>query len=105
MPDVPISGEKEVETPAMGGSWRLARGKVGTALSGDWKLPCELVKPINPGRKTLSSRVEAAEALLEVGADPMVLTKTGKNAFEIARLDAKYLSVLIFFRHQGECAR
>ena len=30
------------------------------------------------------------EALLTVGADPTVLNKNGKNAFEIARKDAKY---------------
>jgi ankyrin repeat protein len=42
-------------------------------------------------RATYGGRVAAAEALLEVGANPMMLTKTGKNAFEIARKDAKYL--------------
>lgn len=35
-------------------------------------------------------RVAAAEALLEAGADPMVLNKRGKNAFEIARKEAKH---------------
>ena len=34
-------------------------------------------------------QVAAAEALLEVGADPMVQNKKGKNAFEVARKDAK----------------
>lgn len=42
-------------------------------------------------RATYEGRVTAAEALLEAGADPMVLNKGGKNAFEIARRDAKYL--------------
>ncbi|MDE0039093.1 MAG: ankyrin repeat domain-containing protein [Gammaproteobacteria bacterium] len=41
-------------------------------------------------RATYEGRVAAAEALLEVGADPMVVNKRGKNAFEIARKDAKY---------------
>ena len=41
-------------------------------------------------RATYEGRVSAAEALLEVGADPMVLNNSGKNAFEIARKDAKY---------------
>ena len=41
-------------------------------------------------RATYEGKVEAAEALLESGADPMVLNKSGKNAFEIARKDAKY---------------
>lgn len=41
-------------------------------------------------RATYEGNVEAAEALLEVGADPTVLNKSGKNAFEIARKDAKY---------------
>ena len=41
-------------------------------------------------RAMYEGSVEAAEALLEVGADPMVLNKSGKNAFEIARKDAKY---------------
>ena len=42
-------------------------------------------------RATYEGQVAAAEALLEVGADPMVPNKSGKNAFEIARKDAKYL--------------
>ena len=41
-------------------------------------------------RATYEGQVAAAEALLEVGADPTVLNKRGKNAFEIARKDAKY---------------
>ena len=41
-------------------------------------------------RATYEGQVAAAEALLDVGADPMVLNKRGKNAFEIARKDAKY---------------
>ena len=41
-------------------------------------------------RATYEGQVAAAEALLEVGADPMVVNKSGKNAFEIARKDAKY---------------
>lgn len=41
-------------------------------------------------RATYEGQVAAAEALLEVGADPMVVNKGGKNAFEIARKDAKY---------------
>jgi len=41
-------------------------------------------------RATYEGRVSAAEALLEVGADPMVLNNSGKNAFEVARKDAKY---------------
>ena len=41
-------------------------------------------------RATYEGQVAAAEALLEVGADPAVLNKRGKNAFEIARKDAKY---------------
>lgn len=41
-------------------------------------------------RATYEGKVKAAEALLEAGADPMVLNKSGKNAFEIARKDAKY---------------
>lgn len=41
-------------------------------------------------RATYEGQVAAAEALLEVGADPMVPNKSGKNAFEIARKDAKY---------------
>ena len=40
---------------------------------------------------TYAGCVAAAEALLAVGADPMVLNKSGKNAYEIARKDAKYL--------------
>ena len=42
-------------------------------------------------RATYEGRVSVAEALLEVGADRIVLNKSGKNAFEIARKDAKYL--------------
>ena len=42
-------------------------------------------------RATYEGQLAAAEALLDVGADPMVLNKRGKNAFEIARKDAKYL--------------
>lgn len=41
-------------------------------------------------RATYDGRVAAAEALLEVGADPAVPNKNGKTAFEIARKDAKY---------------
>lgn len=41
-------------------------------------------------RATYEGKVEAAEALLEAGADPMTLNKSGKNAFEIARKDARY---------------
>ena len=41
-------------------------------------------------RATYEGRVEAAEALLKAGADPTVLNKRGKTAFEIARKDAKY---------------
>ena len=41
-------------------------------------------------RATYEGQVAAAEALLEVGADPTVLNKRCKNAFEIARKDAKY---------------
>ncbi len=41
-------------------------------------------------RATYEGQVRVAEALLEVGADPAVLNKRGKNAFEIARKDAKY---------------
>ena len=41
-------------------------------------------------RATYEGQVAAAEALLEVGADPTVRNKSGKNAFEIARKDAKY---------------
>ena len=41
-------------------------------------------------RATYEGCVEAAEALLEVGADSTVLNKNGKIAFEIARKDAKY---------------
>ncbi|MCY3841673.1 MAG: ankyrin repeat domain-containing protein [Gammaproteobacteria bacterium] len=41
-------------------------------------------------RATYEGQVAAAEALLVVGADPAVLNKRGKNAFEIARKDAKY---------------
>ena len=42
-------------------------------------------------RATYEGHVAAAEALLEAGADPMVLNKNGKNAFEVARKEAKYL--------------
>ena len=41
-------------------------------------------------RATYEGCVEAAEALLAVGADPTVLNKSGKTAFVIARKDAKY---------------
>ena len=41
-------------------------------------------------RATYEGCVEAAEALLEAGADPTVLNKNGKTAFQIARKDAKY---------------
>ena len=41
-------------------------------------------------RATYEGKVEAAEALLETGADPMVLNKSGKTPFEIARKDARY---------------
>lgn len=40
-------------------------------------------------RAMYEGRVAAAEALLEAGADPTVLNKRGKNAFEVARKDAK----------------
>lgn len=46
-------------------------------------------------RATYEGRVSAAETLLEVGADPMVLNKSGKNAFEIARKEAKYLKARV----------
>ena len=42
-------------------------------------------------RATYEGRVAAAEALLEAGADPLVPNKNGKNAFAIARKEAKYL--------------
>lgn len=42
-------------------------------------------------RATYEGKVEAAEALLAAGADPLVPNKGGKNVFEIARKDAKYL--------------
>ena len=41
-------------------------------------------------RATYEGQVAAAEALLEAGADPMMVNKSGKNAFEIARKDAKH---------------
>ena len=41
-------------------------------------------------RATYEGCVDAAEALLEVGANPMVLNKSGKTAFQIARKNAKY---------------
>ena len=41
-------------------------------------------------RATYEGRVAAAEALLEVGADPLVPNKSGKNAFAIARKEAKH---------------
>ena len=41
-------------------------------------------------RATYEGCVEAAEALLAVGADATVLNRNGKTAFEIARKDAKY---------------
>ena len=41
-------------------------------------------------RATIEGRADAAEALLVVGADPEMLTRSDNNAFEIARLDAKY---------------
>ena len=55
-------------------------------------------------RATYEGCVEAAEALHEVGADPTVLNKSGKTAFEIARKDAKILqdARLIPIRH--DCA-
>ncbi len=40
-------------------------------------------------RAMYEGRVAAAEALLEAGADPTVLNKSGKNAFEVARKEAK----------------
>ena len=42
-------------------------------------------------RATYQGCAAAAEALLEAGADPTVLNKRGKTAFEIARKGAKYL--------------
>ena len=42
-------------------------------------------------RATYEGRVAAVEALLEAGGDPFVLNKSGKNAFAIARKEAKYL--------------
>ncbi len=42
-------------------------------------------------RATYEGRVAAAEALLEAGADPFIPNKSGKNAFAIARKEAKYL--------------
>ena len=42
-------------------------------------------------RATYEGRVAAVEALLEAGADPLVPNKSGKNAFAIARKEAKYL--------------
>ena len=44
-------------------------------------------------RATYEGCVEAAETLLAVGADPTVLNKSGKTAFEIARKDAKYFKM------------
>ena len=44
-------------------------------------------------RATYEGCVEAAEALLAVGADPTVLNKSGKTAFEITRKDAKYFKM------------
>ena len=41
-------------------------------------------------RATYEGCVDAAEALLEVGAAPTFLNKSGKTAFQIARKDAKY---------------
>ena len=41
-------------------------------------------------RATYEGRVEAAEALLQAGADPSLRNKTGKTAFQIARKDAKH---------------
>lgn len=41
-------------------------------------------------RATYEGRVEAAEALLAVGADPAVPNNRGKTAFAIARKDAKH---------------
>ena len=41
-------------------------------------------------RATYEGRAAAAEALLEMGADPAVLNKSGRTAFEIARKGAKY---------------
>ena len=45
-------------------------------------------------RATYEGSAAAAEALLGIGADSMVLNKNGKTAFEIARKDAKYLKEL-----------
>ena len=45
-------------------------------------------------RAMYEGRVAAAEALLEAGADPMVLNKRGKNAFEIARKEARHFRAL-----------
>ena len=42
-------------------------------------------------RATYEGQVAAAEALLEAGTDPTVVNKSGKNAFEIARKDARHL--------------
>ena len=45
-------------------------------------------------RAMYEGRVAAAEALLAAGAAPMVLNKRGKNAFEIARKDARHFRAL-----------
>ena len=41
-------------------------------------------------RATYEGRVEAAEALLDAGADPTVLNRNGRTAFEIARKEARH---------------
>ena len=41
-------------------------------------------------RATYEGCVAAAEALLEAGADPTVLNRNGRTAFEIARKEAKH---------------
>lgn len=41
-------------------------------------------------RATFDGLVDAAEALLSEGADPMIRNKKRKNAFEVARMEAKY---------------
>ena len=46
-------------------------------------------------RATYEGCVEATETLLEVGADPSILNKNGKTAFEVARKDAKYFKTRV----------
>ena len=54
---------------------------------GKGRTPLHRATPLHEGC------VEAAEALHAVGADPTVLNKSGKTAFEIARKDAKYFKM------------